>query len=255
MADQMMRLVFMTLCLFPFCVASALANDQTLPVLPRPAVPLAARTGDGFHVFTHKPSEAAVVAGAGNITPPPPSPQDAGACQVPAFAPHPAVSPRINARRALYWPLLVEAACAHGVPVELMDAVVLAESRYQVLAASSAGAVGLAQLMPDTARALGVANRRDPRANLRGGARYLRQMLDLFGSPVVAVAAYNAGPGAVRRAGGIPMFAETLAYIERVMTYWRSGQEPVAQIVTVQDHSRLAAKPMTMARMTGVASQ
>ena len=254
-----MRLVFMTLCLFPFCVASTLASGQTPPALP-PATPsledrVEGRAGDGFRLYTHKPGQAVVVAGAVSATPSSTRPGDAGACGVPAFAPHPAVSARINARREIYWPLLVEAACAHDVPIDLMDAVVLAESRYQVFAASPAGAVGLAQLMPETARALGVANRRDPRANLWGGARYLRQMLDMFGSPVVAVAAYNAGPGAVRRAGGIARFAETLDYIERVMTYWRASSEPVARIVTGHDQSRLAAKPMTMARMTGVASQ
>lgn len=183
-----------------------------------------------FALYVHRPARA------GNIQIER-MPTGAGIDQAPdrcletAYVRHPAASRDINARRQLYWPLLVEAACAHGVPVELMDAVVLAESRYQVLALSRAGAAGLAQLMPGTARELGLTNRLDPRANLQGGARYLRQMLDTFGSPVLAVAAYNAGPGRVRRAGGVPALAETLDYVERVMDYWRTAMLPRAQTI------------------------
>jgi len=81
---------------------------------------------------------------------------------------------------------------------------------------SSKGAIGLTQLMPDTAREMGV-NPNDPVDNLRGGARYLRQQLNDFGDPSLALAAYNAGPGAVRKAGGIPNFAETKGYVAAIM--------------------------------------
>lgn len=82
---------------------------------------------------------------------------------------------------------------------------------------SPAGARGLAQLMPDTARALGVAID-DANENLDGGARYLLTQLDSFGSIDLALAAYNAGPEAVRRYGGVPPYAETRAYVARVLT-------------------------------------
>lgn len=74
--------------------------------------------------------------------------------------------------------------------------------------------------MPATARELGVANRHDPRENIEGGARYLRQMLDRFGSVHLALAAYNAGPGAVRKAGGIPRNRETPGYVRNVLGRW-----------------------------------
>jgi soluble lytic murein transglycosylase-like protein len=75
--------------------------------------------------------------------------------------------------------------------------------------------------MPATARALGVSNRYDPRANLGGAAQYLRQMLDHFGVVHLAITAYNAGPGAVERARGIPRNGETPAYVRNVLAAWR----------------------------------
>lgn len=171
------------------------------------------------------------------------------------YQPHPAVPGHVNARRRLYWPVLVEAACASKVPIDLLDAVVLAESLYQAMALSRAGAAGLAQLMPETARELGVGNRYDPRENLHGGARYLRQMLDRFGSPLAAVAAYNAGPGAVQRAGGVPPLQETLAYVRRVMRYWADGTQKRVVLASNQPQSRQAENSVTMTRVDGVAGQ
>ena len=110
----------------------------------------------------------------------------------------------------------------HGLPAGLLDALVAAESSYRPDAVSKAGAAGLAQLMPATARALGVFDRFDIRANLDGGARYLRSMIDKFGSIATALAAYNAGPGAVIRARGIPRNGETPYYVDRVLGHWRS---------------------------------
>lgn len=110
----------------------------------------------------------------------------------------------------------------HGLPSGLLDALVAAESGYRPYAVSKAGAAGLAQLMPATARSLGVLNRFDIYANLDGGARYLRSMIDKFKSVSMALAAYNAGPGAVLRAGGIPRNGETPLYVMRVLRLWRS---------------------------------
>jgi len=126
-----------------------------------------------------------------------------------------------NYRRAIYLPQVVGMEARFGLPGGLLDALVWTESRYNPLAVSKAGAGGLGQLMAGTARALGVANRFDPRANLEGSARYLRQMLDEFGAVHLALAAYNAGPGAVRRAGGIPKNGETPRYVRDVLRHWR----------------------------------
>ena len=124
-------------------------------------------------------------------------------------------------RRASYLPHIYAAEAQYSLPVGLLDALVWTESRYNPMAVSKAGAAGLGQLMPGTARELGVSNRFDPRANIYGAARYLRQMLDRFGVVHLALAAYNAGPGAVERAGGIPSNGETPAYVRNVLRHWR----------------------------------
>ncbi len=124
-------------------------------------------------------------------------------------------------RRASYLPHVYAAEAQYSLPSGLLDALVWTESRYNPLAISKAGAAGLGQLMPGTARDLGVSNRFDPMANIFGAARYLRQMLDKFGVVHLALAAYNAGPGAVERAGGIPRNGETPAYVRDVLRHWR----------------------------------
>lgn len=109
-----------------------------------------------------------------------------------------------------------EAASRYGVPEDLFLRVVQQESAFNPEAVSSAGAIGLTQLMPGTAADLGV-DPRDPMQNLAGGARYLRQQLDAFGDPALALAAYNAGPGRVRQYNGIPPFEETQNYVSRIL--------------------------------------
>lgn len=111
----------------------------------------------------------------------------------------------------------------HALPNGLLDALIAVESAYQPGVVSRAGAMGLAQLMPATARALGVLDPFDARMNVDGGARFLRAMLDKFGSVTLALAAYNAGPAAVMRAGGIPANSETPAYVRKVLSTWRLG--------------------------------
>ena len=111
----------------------------------------------------------------------------------------------------------------HALPEGLLDALVAVESAYRPDIVSPAGAMGLAQLMPATARALGVFDPFDPRANVDGGARFLRAILDRSRSTTLALAAYNAGPKAVIRAGGVPGNAETPSYVQKVLALWRSG--------------------------------
>ena len=112
--------------------------------------------------------------------------------------------------------LIFQAAKDEGVEPALLEALVSVESNFNTRAVSKAGAQGLTQLMPSTARALGVQDPFDPIQNLRGGAKYLKQMLGKYGDLGKALAAYNAGPGAVDRYQGIPPFRETQDYVRRV---------------------------------------
>jgi soluble lytic murein transglycosylase-like protein len=114
-------------------------------------------------------------------------------------------------------PLIEEAAGKTGLPGELISAVMETESGFRPDAVSPAGAQGLMQLMPGTARALGVDDPYDPRQNVLGGAEYLRRQLGHFGTVEKALAAYNAGPAAVEQYGGIPPFSETQNYVRRVL--------------------------------------
>jgi hypothetical protein len=118
------------------------------------------------------------------------------------------------------WADAIEAAATrHGLDPRLLAALVRAESGFRQDARSHAGAIGLAQLMPGTARGLGV-DPHDPLQNLEGGARFLKAMRDKFGSNELALAAYNAGPARVARAGGIPAIKETQAYVPRVLRFY-----------------------------------
>ncbi len=129
-----------------------------------------------------------------------------------------------SARRSVYLSSIRAAERKHALPFGLLDALIWQESRYNPMAVSSAGAGGLTQLMPGTASDLGVKNRFDPSANIDGGARYLKQMLDKFGAIHLALAAYNAGPGAVLKAKGIPRYRETRDYVKKVLARWTESR-------------------------------
>jgi len=108
---------------------------------------------------------------------------------------------------------------AYGVPENLLKAVAKAESGFQADAVSSCGAQGIMQLMPSTAKSLGVTDSFNPEQNIMGGAKYLGSLLGKYGDPKLALAAYNAGSGNVEKYGGVPPFRETRNYVEKVLSY------------------------------------
>jgi soluble lytic murein transglycosylase-like protein len=128
---------------------------------------------------------------------------------------------------ARYSPMIEEIARENRLYPELLHAVVRAESSYNPNAVSHAGAVGLMQLMPATARRYGVTDSRDPRANLKGGARYLRDLLTLYRNNLkLALAAYNAGENAVEKYGNrIPPYPETQKYVKRVIAFYLQNRK------------------------------
>lgn len=125
-----------------------------------------------------------------------------------------------------YAELVSAAASANHLPEALLHAVIKSESNYNPGATSPKGAGGLMQLMPDTARELGVKDVYDPKANIQGGAKYLKRLMTLFDNDIaLAVAAYNAGPDAVLSRGRvIPPFAETQRYVPSVLRQYRRLQ-------------------------------
>ncbi len=135
----------------------------------------------------------------------------AGATSGAAGAPHPMASEELEA-------LVQRNAATWQVDPALVKAVIANESAFNPAATSSVGAQGLMQLMPETAASMGVRDAYDPAQNVAGGTRYLRGLLDRFGGDLhLAVAAYNAGPGAVEKYGGVPPYAETQHYVANVL--------------------------------------
>ena len=134
--------------------------------------------------------------------------------------PQAAWTERLPEGAAEWVPTIERAAAEAGLDPRLLAAMVWQESRFDPDAVSRSGAIGLSQLMPATADGLGV-DAHDPVQNLEGGARYLAWTIEEFGSVELGLAAYNAGPGTVRRAGDIPNIPETQAYVPRVIEYYR----------------------------------
>ncbi len=138
--------------------------------------------------------------------------------------------PKVSQRTySLYNKQILKVGKKYGLDPALLHAVILAESRYNADAISRRGAIGLMQLMPDTAARYKVADAFDANQNIRGGAQYLSYLLKLFdGDLELAIAAYNAGEGAVIRNGRkIPPYPETVAYVPKVMAFYRKYQERI----------------------------
>jgi soluble lytic murein transglycosylase-like protein len=135
--------------------------------------------------------------------------------------------------------LIRQHARQQGLSPRLVQSVVQVESGYNPKALSNKGAQGLMQLMPATARELGVDDAFDPGQNLRGGTLYLRRQLDRFGGDLtLALAAYNAGPGAVERHDGVPPYRETRHYVQKVLSLYRGAVPQVLQ-EQAREHARL----------------
>lgn len=128
-----------------------------------------------------------------------------------------------------YHSIILQAADRHDIDPALICAVIMAESSYNPNAVSKSGARGLMQLMPKTARALGVKDSLNPEHNINGGAKYIRQLLDRFdGNVKLALAAYNAGSRYVKKYRGIPPFRETQNYVKKVMSYYEDYQKKMS---------------------------
>ena len=125
-------------------------------------------------------------------------------------------SQRLNS--ASVQPYIAEASAKYGVDPALIESVIKQESGYDAGISSGVGAQGLMQLMPATAKELGVENSFDPRQNVMGGTKYLKQLMERFdGNLTKVIAGYNAGPGAVEKYGGVPPYAETQNYVKKVL--------------------------------------
>ena len=174
-------------------------------------------------------------------------------CAMPAYRPNPSLGRSAEERRRVIFPLVQQAACEHGLPVGLFDALIIKESRYRATALSPKGAVGLSQLMPDTAHNLGV-DAYTLSDNLRGGARYLKAQVNRFGRYDLALAAYNAGPGRVQRGWSVPRIAATQDYVRTIMGNW-TGVAPAAPPIVRPISFRQAQLVFMPARPAGFAQE
>jgi hypothetical protein len=149
----------------------------------------------------------------GDEAPPEPGPEP----QAEESGPRPVIVPPIDLSGRPYAGLIDQVAARHGVSAAIVHAMVKAESNYESRARSPKGARGLMQVLPSTGRQFGRGNLYDPGHNLDAGVRYLKGLLAEFALPE-AIAAYNAGPAAVRRFGGVPPYVETRDYVDRVLS-------------------------------------
>jgi len=136
-----------------------------------------------------------------------------------------------------------EAAARHNVDPSLVRAVIKVESNFNPNAVSRTGAMGLMQLMPQTARQLKVANPFDPQQNVDAGVRHLKRLMESYGGDVkLSLAAYNAGAGAVARSAGVPHFRETRNYVKRITQLYYGGTAPGYQILSSPVHEPVRMK-------------
>jgi soluble lytic murein transglycosylase-like protein len=139
--------------------------------------------------------------------------------EVAAAAPRTPASPRDGVGLAgPYREIIASMSQAHGLDPVLVDALIRVESNHQPRARSHKGAMGLMQLMPSTARRYNLRNPYDPRANIAVGVKHLKSLIDSFGAVDLALAAYNAGEGAVKKFGGVPPYRETRTYVSRILS-------------------------------------
>ncbi len=143
-----------------------------------------------------------------------------------------------------YDSLIEKYSAAYGVDPDLVRAVIKVESNYDPLAVSPKGARGLMQLMPETARELGVRNIFDPEENIHGGIRYLSSLLGLFNNNLsLALAAYNAGHGAVQRFKGLPAYRETRDYVRKVLAHYGKNNHVVQQAAQRANNAQAPLQP------------
>jgi soluble lytic murein transglycosylase-like protein len=173
---------------------------------------------------TKAAASGTTVATTGGVTAPAPEGSFAAALQAAGTSYPGAAAPEAAPEGAGRYDALIEAAAQrNGVDPAVLHGLIQQESGFDASSQSSAGAIGLTQLMPGTASSLGVADPLDPAESIEGGARYLAQMMARFGGNTTdALAAYNAGPGAVEQYGGVPPYAETQSYVEKVLGYAES---------------------------------
>jgi soluble lytic murein transglycosylase-like protein len=147
-----------------------------------------------------------------------------------AYQPDPLPPPRPSELGKSTGQIVSEASAKHGVDSDFILSVIKQESAGNALAVSPAGARGLMQLMPGTASKLGVSDSFSPEQNVLGGARFLRELLERYnGDAVKALAAYNAGPGAVDRYNGVPPYRETREYVQRVIRDYNKSKQKIAK--------------------------
>jgi len=163
-------------------------------------------------------------------------------CDGASYVPTWWLGPVVEMRRKRYYNLMASIACEVGIPTTLLDAVISQESGYKSWAVSSAGAMGIMQIMPGTARYLGLALPFDGVANMRAGARYLKEQLDRFGRVDLALAAYNAGPHRRTLAAGfVPRIPETLNYVATITTNWARLSSSGVVVASNADRGAIAA--------------
>lgn len=152
--------------------------------------------------------------------------KQAGEAPVSQTAIMPSLPTSAKERAQAFQPLIEGLSQKHGVDKNLINAVIQQESGFNPAAVSRAGATGLMQLMPGTAQGLGVHNAKDPAQNLEGGIRYLKGLLEQFnGNIPLALAAYNAGPGAVTKHKGIPPYKETQNYVRNILAMYLQSRQ------------------------------
>jgi len=198
-------------------LSSQLQLLSTLSLLLAMSVPASAGSGD---IYMGTTSDGVLT-----FTDTPPSGDESFSIYLRVLDGRPAkwaqVDPALMKKNIDRWDsIILRAAATYKVSPELIKAIILVESGMNSKATSPAGAQGLMQLMPATAEGLGVDRPYDPDQNIFGGTRYIRKMLDKFSDRRLALAAYNAGPGNVRKYGGIPPFRETEYYVEKVLKYY-----------------------------------